>query len=101
MASSDSKVRVWPSARHEGDIAAADHQTIRRMERHAADAAPLGHDRRHLVGAIQEMHAAIDDIAEVETARRIPYRAFDQAEASATRCMILPGRSSWRRLAEG
>ena len=62
-----------------GDVPAADHQAARLVQGHAADAAPLGHGQRDLAGAIEKVHAAIDDVAEVEATGGIPHRALDQA----------------------
>ena len=62
-----------------GDVPAADHQAAGLVQSHAADAASLGNGQRNFVGAIEKMHAAIHDVAEVKTAGGIPHRAFDQA----------------------
>ena len=45
-------VRGSISAPDDGNVTPADDQATRRMQRHAADAAPLGHRHRHLVGTI-------------------------------------------------
>lgn len=71
-----------------GDVAAADHQAAGLVQGHAADAAPFGDGERHLAGAIEEVHAAIHDVAEVKAPGGVPYRALDQAIA---RCNALHG----------
>ena len=83
-------MRIAVAQPHQGDVAAADHQAVRRMQRHAADAASLGDHRRHRAGAIEQMNAAIDDVAEIKSAGRIPDGTFDQAEAGRDALHLLP-----------
>jgi len=56
------------------------------VQRHATDTAPPGNGERHLAAAIQQMHATIDDVAEIETVGGIPHRTLDKAIA---RCNTL------------
>lgn len=90
------RTRIAVGQPHDGDVSSAHYQAIRRMQRHAADAAPLGDHRRHRAGAIQQMHAAIDDVAEIEPVSRVPDGTFDQAEARRYAFHLLsPGASFW------
>ena len=88
--------RVAVGQPDEGDVASANHQAIRGMQRHAADAAPLGDHRRHRAGAIEQIHAAIDDVAEIKPVGRVPDGTFDQAEARRDTLHLLPpGATFW------
>src|SRR5215204_5083260 len=53
------------------------------MQRHAADTAPLREHLRHLAGAVEQEDTAVDDIAEIESASRVPDGTFDQAVAGS------------------
>src|SRR6185312_16954083 len=63
------------------DVAAAHHQPARGVQRHAADAAPLGDGGRDLAGAVEQEHATIEDVAEIEPVHRVPDGTLDQAVA--------------------
>ena len=74
----------------ERNVAAADDETIRGVQRHSADAATMLEHGADLPVARQRIDAAKQNVAEQQTALRVPHRPFDEAITFRQRVACTP-----------
>ena len=64
-----------------GDVPAADDHAVPFVNRHAADAPPMGEDGRNRAGLVEAVDPAAMHVAEYQPSSRNPDRTFDEAVA--------------------
>ena len=81
----------------ERDVATANDHAVVLVQRHAADAPPIGEDRRDTPVQAETIHPAIVDIAEDQSPVRHPDRAFNQGvTVGQTFHLLSPGSQTFR-----